>query len=238
MEYFIQTCRGTLPVEVTEKAVKNVRLRVFPSQEIRLTVPIQTSEEFINSFLRTKTAWINRHLEQFKDTEAIEKEDSIRTGMSTRILGRQLVIKVAASPQKRIVRDDLTLWVYTPNPQDQDGIDRQFNNWWQKNSKLYFLEQINRLFPIIEKHGIRMPNLVVRKMQTLWGSCSRRNHTVNLNYYLYKAPVPCIEYVVLHELTHFLYPHHDRNFINFITIYMPDWQERKRLLDYEIVLGV
>lgn len=238
MEYFIQTCRGTLPVEVTEKAVKNVRLRVFPSQEIRLTVPIQTSEEFIKRFLRGKIAWINRHLKQFKDTEAIEKEDSIRTGMSTRILGRQLVIKVAVSPQKRIVRDDLTLWVYTPNPQDQDDIDRQFNNWWQKNSKLYFLEQINRLFPIIEKHGIRMPNLVVRKMQTLWGSCSRRNHTVNLNYYLYKAPVPCIEYVILHELTHFLYPHHDRNFINFITVYMPDWQERKRLLDYEIVLGI
>ncbi len=238
MEYFIQTCRGTLPVEVTEKAVKNVRLRVFPSQEIRLTVPIQTSEEFINSFLRTKTAWINRHLIQFKDTEAIEKEDSIRTGMSTRILGRQLVIKVAASPQKRIVRDDLTLWVNTPNPQDQNDIDRQFNNWWQKKSKEYFQEQINRLFPIIEKHGIRMPNLVVRKMQTLWGSCSRRNHTVNLNYYLYKAPVPCIEYVILHELAHFLYPRHDQNFHDFITIYMPDWQERKRLLDYEIVLGI
>ena len=130
------------------------------------------------------------------------------------------------------------LRVYTPNPQDQNDIDRQFNNWWQKKSKEYFQEQINRLFPIIEKHGICMPNLVVRKMQTLWGSCSRRNHTVNLNYYLYKAPVPCIEYVILHELAHFLYPRHDQNFHDFITIYMPDWQERKRLLDYEIVLGI
>ena len=60
----------------------------------------------------------------------------------------------------------------------------------------------------------------------------------NLNYYLYKAPGPCIEYVILHELAHFLYPHHDQNFHDFITIYMPDWQERKRLLDYEIVLGI
>ena len=43
---------------------------------------------------------------------------------------------------------------------------------------------------------------------------------------------------ILHELAHFLYPRHDQNFHDFITIYMPDWQERKRLLDYEIVLGI
>ena len=135
MKYFIQTCRGKLPVEVTEKAVKNIRLRVFPSQEIRLTVPVQTSEEYINSFLRDKRSWIDRNLERFKETEAIEKDDSIRTGFSTRILGRQLIIKVVASPQKRIVRDDLTLRVYTPNPQDQNDIDRQFNNWWQKSNR-------------------------------------------------------------------------------------------------------
>ena len=41
-----------------------------------------------------------------------------------------------------------------------------------------------------------------------------------------------------HELAHFLYPRHDQKIHNFITIYMPDWQERKRLLDYEIVLGL
>ena len=238
MEYEIYTSRGTLSVAVTEKNIKNMRLRVFPSREIRLSVPEQTSQEYISKFLQDKSSWIDRQLERFRETEAIEKEDSIHTGTSTRILGRQLVIKIIKANQKRIFRDDLTLFIYTPDPEDQQGIDRQFTNWWQKKSKLYFQEQLNQLFPIIEKHGICKPNLVIRKMQTLWGSCSRQNHTVNLNYYLYKAPVPCVEYVILHELTHFLYPHHDRNFHNFITVYMPDWQERKRMLDYEIVLGV
>lgn len=83
-----------------------------------------------------------------------------------------------------------------------------------------------------------MPNLRVKKMQTLWGSCSRKHRTVNLNYYLYKAPVACVEYVILHELLHFIYPRHDKQFYDTLTVMMPDWQERKRLLDYEIVLGV
>ena len=83
-----------------------------------------------------------------------------------------------------------------------------------------------------------MPNLRVKKMQTLWGSCSRTHHIISLNYYLYKAPVACIEYVIMHELLHFLYPKHDKTFYETLTVLMPDWQERKRLLDYEIVLGV
>ena len=61
---------------------------------------------------------------------------------------------------------------------------------------------------------------------------------INLNYYLYKASVACIEYVVFHEMVHLMYPNHDKNFYEFLTIYMPDWQERKKQLDYEFVLGV
>ena len=94
------------------------------------------------------------------------------------------------------------------------------------------------MFPIVQKYGVEMPDLRVKQMQTLWGSCSRKYQTINLNYYLYKAPVACVEYVILHELLHFIYPKHDKAFCETLTVLMPDWQERKRLLDYEIVLGV
>ena len=59
-----------------------------------------------------------------------------------------------------------------------------------------------------------------------------------MNFCLYKASVPCIEYVILHELAHFLYPNHNKDFYDFLTIHMPDWQERKKQLDYEFVLGI
>lgn len=42
----------------------------------------------------------------------------------------------------------------------------------------------------------------------------------------------------LHELLHFIYPKHNTQFYEALTVCMPDWKERKRLLDYEIVLGV
>ena len=154
-----------------------------------------------------------------------------------RDIGQQLTILVHKAPKKQIVREDKFLHVYTPEI-EQQNIDKQVNNWWQQAAKRYYQSIVDKLYPIIEKHGIAKPIICVKKMSTLWGSCSRKRGKVNLNFYLYKASVPCIEYVILHELAHFLYPSHNKDFYDFLTIHMPDWQERKKQLDYEFVLGI
>ena len=238
MEYSLQTNRGSLPVEITFKDVKSLRLKVFPGTKIKLSVPLNTPEDFIINFLNQKLMWINKQLNVFSQTAAVEKEQAIKNGTSTRILGRQLSIKIIPAARKRIVRDDRWLLIYTTETDNQENIDKQFFNWWQKHSKQYFLSQLEKMFPIVQKYGVEMPDLRVKQMQTLWGSCSRKHHTINLNFYLFKAPVACVEYVILHELLHFIYPKHNDEFYATLTVLMPDWQERKRLLDYEIVLGV
>ena len=238
MEYNLQTSWGNLPVEILFKDIKFLRLKVFPGAEIKLSVPLNTPEDFIADFLNQKLQWINKQLDIFGQTAAVEKEQNIKAGTSTRILGRQLSIKIIPAARKRIIRDDRWLLIYTTESGNQENIDKQFFNWWQKNSKQYFLSQLEKMFPIVQKYGVEMPDLRVRKMQTLWGSCSRKHSAINLNYYLYKAPVACVEYVILHELLHFIYPKHNKSFYETLTVLMPDWQERKRLLDYEIVLGV
>ena len=53
-----------------------------------------------------------------------------------------------------------------------------------------------------------------------------------------KADLRCIQYVILHELTHLIYPYHNTDFYDFLTIQMPDWRERKKQLDLEVVQGL
>jgi len=50
-----------------------------------------------------------------------------------------------------------------------------------------------------------------------------------------KAPKYCIDYVGLHELLHFKYRYHDRNFYDLMTVLMTDWKERKKILDEDVV---
>ena len=237
MDYAIKIKAKCLPVAVSLKNMKQVRLKVFPSGEIKLSAPIGTTEEWIAEYLASKTPWIEEKLDMFTQTKAIEKEEHFYSGVSTRVLGHQMTIQVHYARRKQIVRESETLHIYTPES-EQSNIDKQVNNWWQKTSALYFESVVNQLYPIIAKHGVSRPVVQVKKMATLWGSCSRNHQKINLNFYLYKASVPCIEYVILHELTHFLYPHHNKAFYDFMTIYMPDWQDRKKQLDYDFVLGM
>lgn len=230
--------KGTVyPVKVSQKKMKQVRLKVFPSEEIRLSVPLDTPEKWIEDYLRDKTPWIEEKLDLFVQTKAIEKEEHFSSGTSTRILGRQLMVQVVQSNKKQVIVEDGILKVLTFET-DQQRIDSQVNNWWQQSSRRYFQEVVEQLYPIIGKHGIEKPKVCVKKMSTLWGSCSRKNATVNLNFYLYKASAPCVEYVILHELIHFLYPHHNKDFYDLLTVHMPDWRERKKQLDHEFVLGI
>ena len=39
-----------------------------------------------------------------------------------------------------------------------------------------------------------------------------------------------IDIVVFHELVHLIYPNHSKAFYNFLSIYMPDWRDRKTIL--------
>lgn len=237
MEYSVIIKGKIFPVDVSFKKMKQVRLKVFPSGEIKLSAPIGTPELWITDYLANKTPWIEEKLDLFIRTRAIEKEEHYISGSSTRILGQQLTVQVHKARRKQINREDGMLHVYTTET-DQQKIDKQVNNWWQQVAKQYFEDIVDRLYPIIEKHGIERPSVFVKKMSTLWGSCSRKNHKINLNFYLYKASVSCVEYVILHELAHFLYPYHNKDFYDFITIHMPDWQDRKKQLDYEFVLGI
>ncbi|KJS16938.1 MAG: hypothetical protein VR69_07110 [Peptococcaceae bacterium BRH_c4b] len=227
-----------IEVIIERKSVKKIRLKVFPDGVVKLSAPLGVADEWINDYLNSKTKWIEKSLNYFKDTGANEFETIIRSGISTRILGRQKRIIVNEGKSYKIEQKEDYVFIQSPATGDKQALQKQFERWWQKQSKSYFLLVIERLYPIIAKHGIDKPVLQVRKMKTLWGSCSSKHGKINLNYYLYKASPPCIDYVVLHELTHFLYPKHNKDFYEFLTVHMPDWQERKRILDHEIVKGL
>lgn len=225
-------------IAIERKKIKNIRLKVFPNGVVKLSLPFGVPDEFINDFLKRKTAWIEKSLNYFKDTGAVELETRIHSGVSTRILGRQIRIIVNEAKIYKIEQKEGCVYIQSPAAGKGQALQKQFERWWQKQSKAYFLLVVDRLYPVIAKHGIDKPALQVRKMKTRWGSCSIKHGKINLNYYLYKAPPPCVEYVVLHELTHFLYPGHNKDFYEFLTVHMPDWKERKRILDHEIVKGL
>ena len=75
-------------------------------------------------------------------------------------------------------------------------------------------------------------------MISRWGSCQPKRKVLTFNKRLIEMPKICIEYVVLHEFVHFLQADHSKKFYALMTMFMPDWESRARLLEKEGVQGI
>ena len=89
---------------------------------------------------------------------------------------------------------------------------------------------MKRQYKELKEHGL-LQAIARTNMETRWGSCLVKKGIITLNKRLLEAPRNCIEYVVMHELCHFIYPNHSKQFYSFLTTLMPDWKERKQFLD-------
>jgi predicted metal-dependent hydrolase len=77
---------------------------------------------------------------------------------------------------------------------------------------------------------IPLPSLKIRKMTSRWGVCNTKTKTITLNYYLSKYDFCCLDYVIVHELSHFIHPNHSRDFWNLVGKYYPQYKECRRML--------
>jgi len=72
--------------------------------------------------------------------------------------------------------------------------------------------------------GVRVDNFHVQRMKTKWGSCTSAKRTIRLNSELAKKPRECLEYIIVHEMTHLLEPTHNNRFVALMDRLMPKWQ--------------
>jgi len=108
---------------------------------------------------------------------------------------------------------------------------KQLDNYITNKIKETFNERLNYWYDIFEEK-IPYPNLKIRKMTSRWGVCNLKNNNVTLNYYLYKYDPICLDYVIVHELSHFIFPNHSKLFWNLVSKYCKDYKQiRKKLKD-------
>ena len=230
---------GTVDVKIVRKNIKNVHLKVFRSLEVVLSVPMQVPQEWIQNFLNKRTKWIDEQITKYKLSGGINTLDNIKNGTSVQMLGKDMRIVFQEDSKNYLEVDEKRITLFLKDVTDEEFAQKMFFRWWKKTAEDAFQNELDTLYEkIFKKYQVAKPDIYVRKMKTLWGSCTPSKSKVTFNNYLYKANIRCIQYVVLHELTHLLYPNHSKQFYDFLTVHMPDWQERKKQLDTEVVQGL
>lgn len=230
---------GEITITVIKKDVKNVSLKVYRDLTVKVTAPKVVTDDWLDKFVISKKDWINKQLSKFKQSNGYNANTNIKSGTSTQYLGKDLRIYKMPSLKNEIVLEEKSLTIFLKNINDEDKCSTIFDDFWREKCRKIFGEQTQVFYEkIFKKHGVNQPTIHIRKMKTMWGSCNKSKSKITYNQYLLKADIRCIQYVVLHELSHLLYPYHNKDFYNFLTIHMPDWNERKKQLDMETVQGL
>ncbi len=93
---------------------------------------------------------------------------------------------------------------------------------------------LDRILPLVAPLGVIRPELRLRKMRSQWGNCYYKRGYITLNVALASCPEPLQDYVVLHELVHFIHQNHGPDFKETMTRLMPDWRNRRRELKFYV----
>jgi len=213
-------------VKIIKKDVKNITLKVRPNGEAILTAPNSASDEHIKFIIQKRAKWIAQKRVFFASFKMPQKE--YISGEDFRYLGRSYRLKVVQSKEERVKLQRGYLELFVKDKSDLKRRENLVYEWYHEKAMLYFFNILQEFNKIVKQD---IKSVKIRQMKTRWGSCNPYKSYINLNIELIKKPKACIEYVVFHELAHLHYPDHSKKFYDYLSLYMPDWQKRKEILE-------
>lgn len=223
-----------IPVELQRKNIKNLHLYVLPPDgRVRISAPMRLSVERITEFVLPKLDWIRDRQKKLSE-HPYAPEPKYESGETIVLFGVPYLLSVeSGSGKSRMILEDRRA-ILTVRP-DSTFEQRKtvVNEWYRTLLK----EQVGRLLPEWEAvTGLYSDSWQTKNMKTRWGTCNTRTRKIWLNLQLAQKPVGCLEYVILHELAHLKVPDHGKEFEALLDRYMPDWRERRRILNDRTII--
>lgn len=203
-----------IAVSVFRKRVKNINITV-KNAKVSVSVPPRATDGEIERFLRLKEPWIRRAVAV--QTERAEAENR---GDEFTLLGRTYRI-VRCDGERSPTFDEGTATIFCAGDAgelSEYGVERLRS---LLNAKIAYWERATGLTAKVYK---------LRKMKSRWGSCNRVSGKITFSTGLYKCPEDCIDYVIVHELTHLAVSGHGRDFKETLKKFMPDYRAREIVL--------
>ena len=214
------------------KRVKNLNLRIRKDGTVFVSANQSISNEEIDKFVSSKADYIIKAIEHFAASSQYRPcPKQYVSGETFYIQGRSLRLQVVQADKEVVSSDGIYIYLEVKDTNDYEKKKKIITRFLELQCKKVMNEILEELYPQFQKYGIAKPKLRIREMKTRWGSCLVGKEIITLNRCLLEAPRICTEYVMMHELCHFVYPNHSNQFYAFLTMLMPDWKERKKILE-------
>ena len=196
-------------VIVIKKNNKNTYIRIKDNC-VYVTTNYFVSNKSIENLLKSNYVSITRMIDKYE--VKLKKDDKFY------LFGCEY--NIIFDDSKKIDIDNADIYIKN---------DKEFKRWLDKYIEITFSNHLKYWYDLYEE-DIPIPNLKIRKMKSRWGVCNTKNHNITLNYYLYRYNIECLDYVIVHELSHFIEPNHSKKFWNQVSKYCPNYKDIRKEL--------
>ena len=198
MEYDLNGIKVNIIIE--KKNNKNTYLRVKENNQVLITTNYLTSKKTIIKLIEENKNFILKSLKKLEIKK--EKEEKFS------FLGKEYNI-IFMNGNTEIIGNN----IYTEN-------NKNLDKWLNNEIKILFKERLDYMYILFEEN-IPYPKLRIRKMKTRWGVCNKKLEVVTLNSELIKYDITKLDYVIVHELSHFVHFDHSKKFWKLVEKYYP-----------------
>ncbi len=201
------------------------------SDGLTVSIPPRESLRWVESALRDKADWVVKKLAEWANKKTIQlmwEEAAIFP-----LLGESWQLMTTAPGVVRMARvktktrtEDQQLALPLPSILTISQIEDIVMTWYRQQALACFSERITLY---ANKLGVPQPQLRLSRARTQWGSCNAHG-IVHLNWRLIQMPLPLVDYVVAHELSHLIEMNHSPAFWQTVASICPDYQAARKEL--------
>ena len=224
--------RFVVSVETSDR--KRLSITVHPDLSITAKAPAGYEPEVLLQRLKQRAEWIARQIDYFERFQPLPTERKFISGETHYYLGRQYRLRIRPGEIAQVRLIGRFFEMELPNMGNREKTRAIMLDWYTTHARDLLSRRLAQYIPAFERMGVEAPEVRYRRMKKRWGSCSNGG-VIMLNTELVKAPIHCIDYVILHELCHLLFPNHDRKFFRLLGRLLPDWAKRKERLEKVII---
>jgi predicted metal-dependent hydrolase len=222
------TVRG-IDIDVVYKDIKNLHIGVYPPLgRVRVAAPLKLDDDRVRLAVIQRLPWIKKQREQLRAADR-QSEREMVTGESHYVWGVRHRLKAVERPGRAHVEiDGERLLLYVPDGTTAEARRRILEHWQREQLREQIPGLIARWEKVIDR---QVPRWSIRRMKTKWGSCNRESGHIWFNVELAKKHPDCLEYIVVHEMTHLLERSHGEQFTKLMDRHLPNWRARREQLN-------
>lgn len=221
---------GSIEMQLNRKPIKNLHISVLPPDGmVRVSAPAHMTDTAIRMAVVSRIPWIKKQQAEFASQPRQSTREMVG-GECHYLWGKRYRLDVIERTGRHEIvvsgSNKLKLFVHPYTTCEKRLL--VLNEFYREQIKMRTESLLNQWQ---SRLGVDVVAWGVKKMKTKWGSCNTASKRILINLELAKKDPECLEYILVHELVHLLERRHNDRFRFYMDGFMPNWRERRNLLN-------